>query len=732
MNSPNLSTFTRVVVLAAFYLIAALLGNASAFMPGNISLAWPPAGIALAAIVLFGYRYWPGVAAGSLLCAFCNGHSLGVFTIASALGNTLGAIVCAYLLERFVQFRPSLERVRDVAGFALLACALGTTLNALFEVVSLYAAGSLPWEQMFNRTVERWVPNALGMLLVAPVILVWSQSIADRWRPTKLLEAAVCMVCLLTTTILSFNSWYFYGVQNYPLAFLPYPFLVWSALRFGQRGATTATLVVSALAIEGLLHGQGPFATAHIQTSLMLLGCYIGVVSTTNMLLAASTMERAAALKQTAELQARLRAVVEDQTDLLCRFDRSGIISFVNEAYSRFQRKTPQQLIGSNFFDSMPQADREIPLKTFLSLTPSNPVLRYDVRVIPPHGTPLWQQCTLRALFGEDGQIHEFQVVIQDITQRKESEEAARLAAERLRAIMDSMADGVIVVDDQGRILSANPAAEKIFQRKPEAWLQAPARGLFDQPAAYDDFLKRRHAGIGPEIIEMSVTRTGKTPIPVDVVASEFFHGGFQVIILVVRDITERKRMEEQFRQSHKMEAIGRLAGGIAHDFNNLLQAMLGDCNLLSRRLPPDDPNREPVDQLCKTVERARALTQQLLAFSRKQSSTPKVQSLNTAVTEMHQLLKRLISDSITIHFQLDPHPIHICAEPGQLEQIILNLSLNARDAMPNGGLLTIETRLTTITSPDTLSSSTPAPGPPRTPPPPPPPHPQLTLQRAD
>jgi CheY-like chemotaxis protein len=156
------------------------------------------------------------------------------------------------------------------------------------------------------------------------------------------------------------------------------------------------------------------------------------------------------------------------------------------------------------------------------------------------------------------------------------------------------------------------------------------------------------------------------------------------------------------------MEAIGRLAGGIAHDFNNLLQAMLGDCNLLSQRLPSGDANRNSVEQIQKTMERARALTQQLLAFSRKQSPTPKVIALNAAVTEMHQLLKRLISDSITIEFQLHSEPICVRAEPGQLEQIILNLSINARDAMPDGGLLTIQTAMVVLPRPGAPSTLAP------------------------
>src|ERR1035441_8357348 len=284
-SKPSLTTVTRVVILIALYFLGGLLGKQGSFLSGSIALIWPPAGIALAAILLFGYRFWPGVAVGAILFSFTNGMPLGFFTIGTALGNTMGAIVCTFLLRRIINFDNAMERTRDVAGYIGLACFLGTTVNAAFNVVSLGYAGTVSWADLFPTILEWWVPNALAGLVVAPFLITWATPSALRWHPRLVMEAALCGTGLVVGTLTSFHSWFVYGIESYPLAYLPFPFLVWGALRFGQRGATTGTLLVSALAIHSLLGGRGPFLTTSEREGLMLIGSYIGILAVTNMLL---------------------------------------------------------------------------------------------------------------------------------------------------------------------------------------------------------------------------------------------------------------------------------------------------------------------------------------------------------------------------------------------------------------------------------------------------------------
>lgn len=671
-----------------------MLGKWASFMSGNVSLVWPPAGIALAAILLFGYRFWPGVAIGAVLFSLLSGKPLGFFTFSTAIGNTVGAVTCGYILKRVVNFDNAMERVRDVAGFILLACGIGTTINAVFNVVGLCYAGQVEWSDMFANVVYWWVPNALGTLVVAALILAWGTPCSIMWTRSLVTEAVLCGLGLGMATYTSFDSWFVYGVKSYPLAFLPYPFLVWASIRFGQRGATTGGALVMSIAVYQLLHQAGPFfIPGHENTSLILLGCYIAVLTTTNLLLAGASMEHEEALRLTASGERRYRAVVEDQTELICRFAPYGTLTFVNEAFCRFRGKSAEDLIGSSYFGALPPSDREIPMQVFRSLTPENPTVSFDDRVLAA-GKTIWQQCTIRALFNEQNRIYEFQAVIQDITRRKESEEATRVSEERSRTILSASPNGIIVTDAMRLITMFNPAAEKIFDRKSTDALGHQLHALFAGPdaAMFQEHLAQHLQDRRARFVELKVVSASGRTVPVDVSVIETFVGTQSMFVVMVRDLSERKKLEEQIRQSQKMEAIGRLAGGIAHDFNNLTQAILGYSNLLNERLPQEDPNREAVQQIQKSVEHATSLTKQLLAFSRKEALQTKLVFVNAIVGDMNKLLQRLIGESIHLTISLSGAPLYVRADPGQLQQVIMNLAINARDAMPNGGELKIET----------------------------------------
>ncbi|HVB37683.1 MAG TPA: ATP-binding protein, partial [Vicinamibacterales bacterium] len=165
--------------------------------------------------------------------------------------------------------------------------------------------------------------------------------------------------------------------------------------------------------------------------------------------------------------------------------------------------------------------------------------------------------------------------------------------------------------------------------------------------------------------------------------AESYFEG-------IVEDVTERRALEEQLRQAQKMEAIGRLARGIAHDFNNILAAIEGSSDLLLARLPAGDPSRQDAEEIANASERGAALTRQLLAFSRQQPLPPRVFDLAASVRDMQPTLRRLAGSRIALHLQADADPSFVRAEPTQIEQVVMNLAVNARDAMPGGGTLTI------------------------------------------
>ncbi len=427
----QLTTVTRVALLTAFYFLGGLVGKKTAFLSGNVSLVWPPSGIALGAILLFGYRFWPGIALGAVLFSLIDGKPFGFFTFGTAVGNTIGAITCAFFMERLVKFDTAMERTRDGVGFVLLACGLGTTVNALFNVVSLIYDHQIQSDDLFTGMLAWWVPNALAALVITPVILTWGTPTSVRLNGWRTLEAVLCGVGLVGGTLISFDTWFVYGLQQYPLAYLPYPFLAWSALRFGPRGAATGTLLVAALAIVSLLQKRGPFVTGSEADSLRLVGSYIGIVAVSNLLLATASKERRRAMADVIANEKRLRMVMADQTDLICRFKNDGTITFANPAYCAFHGKTEAELLGLNFYQLLSKGGQAGPRsEAATEPLPSSdqPLITFDRRVEGLDGHIEWQQCNLRRLERGGETPEEFQAVLQDVTPRKRAELAAREA----------------------------------------------------------------------------------------------------------------------------------------------------------------------------------------------------------------------------------------------------------------------------------------------------------------
>jgi PAS domain S-box-containing protein len=278
-------------------------------------------------------------------------------------------------------------------------------------------------------------------------------------------------------------------------------------------------------------------------------------------------------------------------------------------------------------------------------------------------------------------------------TERKHAIEALQKSNETRRAVIETSPLAIYALDLEGNVKSWNSAAERIFGYTEEQVLNK--RLPIVAPGDERTFLNRlTEAAAGNLLVghEERRYRSNGEPIEVSIWNAQLRNatGAVTGIVEAVADNSERKRLEEQFRQAQKMEAVGRLAGGIAHDFNNLLTVIAGYCQMLLNRIPPDDPMSEDMLQVLKAADRATVLTKQLLAFSRRQVFQPKVVDLRMLLGDMDHMLKRLVGEKIVLTTSADEDLGLVQVDPGHLQQVIVNLVVNARDAMPNGGTVTI------------------------------------------
>src|SRR5208337_1313236 len=393
-----------------------------------------------------------------------------------------------------------------------------------------------------------------------------------------------------------------------------------------------------------------------------------------------------------------LRALIDNMPDYIYVKDDESRFVVANRALAQFMgAKNPEDLLGKADFDYFPKelatayySDERAILQT------GQPLVNQEERAVDAAGNAKWLSTSKVPLRNRQGETIGIIGIGRDITERRQAEEALRQSETSFRSVVEGAPYGIFRASVDGRFLRVNSALQEMLgYRTSKELLDVTLGGnIFRNPADFQRLVVLMGGTDEFKDVEMEWKRKDDSPITVLCsgrrVKGEDENSTYNEVF--VEDITEKRVLERQLRMAAKMEAVGRLSGGIAHDFNNLLGVIIGYSQMLERKMERDNPWHEYVEEIEKAGQRATALTRQLLAFSRQQILTPKVLSLNELVSDMVKMLPRLIGEDIAITTKLEPAIGSVKADQGQIEQVVMNLAVNARDAMPSGGRLTIGT----------------------------------------
>jgi PAS domain S-box-containing protein len=561
---------SQVALLAAAYWAAAWIGFHYVTIGHSVSLVWPPAGLAFAALVLVGPRIWPGVTIGAFLAHVTTPVSL--FAAAGiALGNTGEALLAALILRRVAGSRPHLEEPGHLRVL-LVAAAVGALVAAMVGVAALHSTGALAPNQVLPALPTWWAGDMLGLLVFAPVCLSWATPPLVR-NEHRVLEVVALVGGTAVAAELGLRQSIALPVfHEVEYKYLLFPFVAWAAVRFGPRGASLVTLAVAAVTVWYTAHGGGPFLVGSAGHTLFALACYLLVLAVTGLMVASAVW-----YQRTRATHALRRS--EERLRLALGAARMGIWYWSVE--------TNVLVWDDN-------------LRALYGLAPGQPVGGYEEFLgrVHPDDRQFVSESVARAIRGDGSLDYEFRILLPD---------------GRVRWIAD-----------QGRV---------------------------------------------------ELDRDGR---------SRYLTG-------VCMDVTDRRTAEERLRQSHRMESVGRLAGGVAHETNNQMSIVIGASDFILRRPDVPDAVRMDVEHIRKAAERTSTITAQLLAFSRRQILQPLVLDLPRLVASWESVLRRVMGEDCAVVVRAREGLASVRADPGQLEQALLNLALNARDAMRLGGTLTVE-----------------------------------------
>ena len=386
--------------------------------------------------------------------------------------------------------------------------------------------------------------------------------------------------------------------------------------------------------------------------------------------------------------------------------DRDARVTWCNDYLLRLTGWKREEVMGGDWFDLFlpPELFKELRRVHSALLDDQPAAWHYENEIVTRSGARRlirWNNSALRSAAGD---VIGTASIGEDITERKQAEAALQISEARKNAIVQSSLDCIVTMDHEGKILEFNPAAEKVFGHARAEVVGRELAQVIIPPSLRErhrqgmlHYLATGETRVIGKRIEITAIRSDGSEFPVELAITRMGAEKPPTFTGFIRDISERKRLEAQLLQSQKMETVGKLAGGVAHEFNSIMTAIIGQSELLLNDLPPGNPLCKNATEIRRAADRAATLTRQLLAYGRKQILQPEILDLNSVLAGMESTLRHLMGRGADLCIALAPGLKAVKADAGQIEQVIMNMAMNAADAMPKGGKLTLETSNVTL-----------------------------------
>ncbi|MBI2517043.1 MAG: MASE1 domain-containing protein [Opitutae bacterium] len=701
---------------------------------------WPASGLGLAALVLWGPRYWPAVALGSVLISIAARVPATVY-LPLSVANAIEATGAAWVLRR-LNFRPSLSHPRDVVLLAAVSVPF-CVLSAGIGVAVLGTVGAIPWHAWMQKSAVWVFGNFLGVLLVAPPLLVWSGTDRLRLPPRRLAEALLLATGLALVSVQLFFQPPEAAASRVPLAFLTFPFVVLAGMRFGLRGGTLATLLVAGLAVTSTAQRLGVFVAQDLRDSTALLMMFEGMLALTALFVGAATTDQRRRTNELRQHEQLFQGLAEANQQLLAsvawtdaapqvlatlgqaaRVDRASLyhihddgagrvatsafrqwcapgsappdglpalkdFDFAAQGAERWGRALVQGQVMVGIKSELPAAEAAILAHLGIVSVAVAPVLIDHhcwgfIGFADTHHPRLWsaqEVAILRSVATNIG------IAIR----RDQLRDELATSIARHQALLRAMPDSYYLHDRQGVFLDYHANDRSRLWMEPEGFLgralpevfppdvAALIRSGFDQVAATGQPVLLQYTlalPTGPRHFERRIVRAE---------GDKF--------LCIVRDVTEqrqadleRERIERKLRETQKLESLGVLAGGIAHDFNNLLTAILGNASLAKLVLPAGSEAAPMLGQIESASHRAADLCRQMLAYAGRGQFVIDQADLNQLARDTVPLLQLSISKRARLQLDLAAQPLPVLADITQVRQVLMNLIINSAEAMGEGG----------------------------------------------